>query len=85
MRKLMLIGGMSGFSIGMAAGFSRENGWPSMLLRSSIAAVAGGLLLKWWGNVCLEAMTESRIEKARASKARAAASQASKETQSRKG
>lgn len=81
----MIIGGVSGFSIGIAAGFSRENGWPSMLLRSSIAALAGGLLMRWWWNVCQEALTESRIEKAKAAKAKPAGSQTPKETQLKKG
>lgn len=81
MKKLMLIGGMSGFSIGMAAGYSKENGWPSMLWRASAAALAGGYLMKWWWKVCMEALMDARFEKAKAAKIKAANNKASRETQ----
>ncbi|MDX1952333.1 MAG: hypothetical protein SFY81_09110 [Verrucomicrobiota bacterium] len=51
MKKLMMIGGLMGFGIGLVFGLAQNSSWPSILWRSSVACLVSGLLLRWWGQV----------------------------------
>lgn len=65
MRRLMLTGGMGGFGIGIACGWMTDGAsWPGVFCRACVAALAGGLLLRWWGRVwrrCWEEVTAERL------------------------
>ena len=53
MRKFMIAGGGVGFLLGLISGLAQGALWPSVLWRSSLAALAAGLLLRWWGGIWL--------------------------------
>lgn len=62
MKRLMIIGGMLGFAIGMALGSSTEGAdGPTVLWRSSVACVAGGVLLRWWGRVWVRCLRDAHL------------------------
>jgi hypothetical protein len=64
MKKLMLLGGLIGFLIGLLVGLAVPGRTaPSLLLQACASALAGGLLLRWWGaqwRRCLHLATVER-------------------------
>jgi hypothetical protein len=75
MKVLMILGGFLGFATGVTFGMVQESSWPSILWRSSGAALATGLLLRWWGRQWVARFHDARRERqaermAKASKAR---------------
>jgi L-asparagine transporter-like permease len=72
MKKMMTIGGLAGFASGLALGLAQDISWPSILFRSSVAAVAAGLLLRWWGKIWLTSLEQSYFEQLAAAAAAAA-------------
>jgi hypothetical protein len=59
MKRLILIGGMIGFLTGTGLGLSTEGAsWPGIFLRSAVATLVGGMLLRWWGNNWVEMLRE---------------------------
>lgn len=69
MKKLMIMGGFLGFLIGITVGLAHNSSWPSILWRSSAAALAAGFLLRWWGGVWIENLTEAHQQKLAAAEA----------------
>ena len=69
MKKLMITGGLVGFLIGIATGLAQHSSWSSILWRASVAALAGGYLLKWWGGVWMKSLAEAYQEKLAAAEA----------------
>ena len=59
----MILGGMTGFAIGVGFGVAQGGAWPSILWRASVAACVAGLMLRWWGNVCLNSLRQARRER----------------------
>jgi len=59
MKKLMIMGGLIGFLIGVSLGLVKGVTWPALLLRASVAALAAGLLLRWWGRLWIRGLHES--------------------------
>jgi hypothetical protein len=51
MKKFMVAGGGLGFLIGLVSGLMQQAPWPSVLWRSSAAALVAGLLLRWWAGI----------------------------------
>ena len=49
MKKLMIMGGLTGFLIGFGVGLINDVSWPALFLRASVAAFAAGVLMRWWG------------------------------------
>lgn len=49
MRPLLLLGALVGFLNGAILGLLSQSSWPSILWRSTLAALAVGLLFRWWG------------------------------------
>ena len=66
----MIIGGLLGFLIGLAVGLARQNGWPSILWHASVAAYVSGLMLRWWGSVCLKSLQQVQHERLIAARAK---------------
>jgi hypothetical protein len=63
MKRFMAIGALLGFLIGTGVGLARHGDWPSLLWRSSASALAGALLLRWWGRLwiqCFESSLQAR-------------------------
>lgn len=54
MKLMMITGGLVGFSLGLGLGWVRDAAWPSILLRASVAAYVGGMLLRWWGRLWIK-------------------------------
>jgi hypothetical protein len=69
MKKLMITGGMAGFAIGISAGMAQNSSWSSILVRASVAAVVGGFLLRWWGQVWFNGLAEVHQQKLAAAEA----------------
>ncbi len=49
MKPLLLLGALIGFLTGIVLGLLNQSGWPSILWRSTLAALAVGVLFRWWG------------------------------------
>jgi len=64
MKRLMLLGGLLGFLLGLACGLAQGNRWPVILWHASAMAFGAGLLLRWWGAVCLTGLKEARSQRA---------------------
>ena len=69
MKKLMIMGGLLGFLMGTSVGLAHNSSWPSILWRSSAAALAAGFLLRWWGSVWMENLAEAHQQKLAAAEA----------------
>ena len=67
MKKMMTIGGLAGFGSGILLGLAQDCSWPAILWRSSVAAVAAGLLLRWWGKIWMLSLQQSYFEQVAAS------------------
>ena len=62
MKLLMLLGGLLGFSIGIAFGMIQGSSWSSVLLRASVSAYLAGVLMRWWGRVWLRSLHQAHTE-----------------------
>ncbi len=63
MKLLLLIGGLSGFGIGLIFSLLQENSWPSALWHASLGAYLGGLLMRWWGGAWQKSLTDAMRER----------------------
>ena len=71
MKRLMLIGGILGFALGLGCGISMEGAqWPGVLFRATLACLGGSLLLRWWGRAWIKNLREVQAQQ-RAALARA--------------
>lgn len=63
MKKLMLIGGMLGFVIGIVFGRLQAAEDSTVLWRSCVAALVAGLLMRWWGQVWVRGIHQAHVER----------------------
>jgi hypothetical protein len=63
MKRLMILGGLMGFCIGVAFGLVQGSAWPSILWRACAATYAAGLLMRWWGRVWIQGLQQSYQER----------------------
>lgn len=63
MKKLMIMGSLFGFLAGISAGVSQGSSWNSIFWRASVAAVAAGFLMRWWGQVLMNGLKNAYREK----------------------
>ncbi len=49
LKPLLLLGAFLGFFLGVLLGLANQSDWPSILWRSSAAALGFGVLFRWWG------------------------------------
>ena len=63
MRVLMLYGGLVGFTIGIGFGVAHGSAWPDAIWRGSVAALAAGVLLRWWGGLWVKSLHAAHRER----------------------
>jgi hypothetical protein len=59
----MILGGLLGFLLSLSIGLAQDSAWPNMLWRASVAAFAGGLLLRWWGGVWMKSLRQAQRDR----------------------
>ncbi len=64
MKKMMIMGGLLGFGLGVVTGLVKEISWPALFLRACVTALISGLLFRWWGRVWLSGLRDSIAAKA---------------------
>lgn len=62
MKKLMILGGLLGFSIGLGFGLAHGSSWPSVLWRASVASFCAGWLSRWWGGIWVRSLREGNTD-----------------------
>ena len=60
---LMILGGLCGFAMGLVLGLAQGSAWPGTFWRASVAALLGGLVLRWWGRLCLRSLAAAHRER----------------------
>ena len=63
MKKMMILGGLVGFLIGMGFGFASQNDWVIVLLKACIAAYLAGLMMRWWARMWVRCLRDAFKEK----------------------
>ncbi len=64
LKPLLLLGALAGFLMGVLLGLVNQSDWPSILWRSTAAALAIAVLMRWWGQRwtdCLRAAQQERF------------------------
>ena len=59
----MSLGGLLGFVISLSIGLAQGSAWPNVIWRASVAAFAGGILLRWWGRVWLKSLLQAQRDR----------------------
>ncbi|MCI0535291.1 MAG: hypothetical protein L0Z50_08685 [Verrucomicrobiales bacterium] len=60
MKKLMMLGGLTGFAIGLGFGLAHGNSWPLILWRASVATFCIGWLGRWLGGIWIRSLHEGK-------------------------
>lgn len=68
MKKMMIMGGLIGFAIGVVTGLMKEVTPPELFLRACVSALLAGLLFRWWGRVWMTGLKDSLAQAAIAAK-----------------
>jgi hypothetical protein len=63
MKPLLLLGAVIGFLTGIVLGLLNQSSWPSILWRSALAALAIGVLFRWWGRCWSQSLRTSQQER----------------------
>jgi hypothetical protein len=63
MRPLLLLGALVGFLTGTILGLLNHSGWPAILWRSAFAALAVGVLFRWWGKCWTQSLRVAQQER----------------------
>jgi hypothetical protein len=59
MKKMMIMGGLTGFLIGVVLGLTKGVTWPALFWRASVATLVSGLLLRWWAGLWIQGLKQS--------------------------
>ena len=68
MKKMMIMGGLLGFGLGVVTGLVKEVAWPALFLRACVCALLAGWLFRWWGRVWIGGLKDSLAQSATRSK-----------------
>ncbi len=60
MKLMMILGGLLGFLIGLGFGLAQQSAWPGAIWRASAAALAAGILSRWWGKLWIRSLEQAR-------------------------
>jgi hypothetical protein len=63
MRSLLILGGFVGFLLGIIVGVTGGTSWPTILWRSSIGALVGGLVFRWWGVLWMRSLDDAQRQR----------------------
>ena len=63
-RTLMILGALTGFSIGIGFGLARQGDAKWVFLKACIAAYAAAILMRWWGRIWIRSIREMHQEQA---------------------
>jgi hypothetical protein len=63
MKKLLLIGGMLGFSIGLLFSWAEESSGSTSLWHACLAAYAAAVLMRWWGEAWRKNLADALRER----------------------
>ena len=63
LRSLLLLGALLGFLTGTALGLLNQSSWPEILWRSALAALAIGILFRWWGKCWTQNLRSAQQER----------------------
>ena len=66
MKKMMIMGGLVGFGIGVVTGLVKEISWRALFLCACVTALLSGLLFRWWGRVWIGGLKDSLAQAAAA-------------------
>lgn len=66
MKKMMIMGGLTGFLIGVVPGLMKDVAWPALFFRASVATLVCGLLLRWWAGLWIQGLKQSLSDAASA-------------------
>jgi hypothetical protein len=61
MKSIFLMGGLTGFSVAIMAGWAADRAAASILLDAMFGAVAGAFLFRWFWSVVLRGMRETYL------------------------
>jgi hypothetical protein len=59
MKALIVLGAIVGFLIGAAFGVAGRSPWPDALWHACAAALAAGVLTRWWSRVWMQSLRDS--------------------------
>ena len=59
----MILGGLLGFLLSLSIGVAQDSAWPNVLWRASVAAFAGGILLRWWGGIWMKSLLQAQRDR----------------------
>jgi hypothetical protein len=59
MKALIVLGAIVGFMIGAAFGLAGRSPWPDALWHACAAALAAGVLTRWWSKVWMQGLRDS--------------------------
>jgi len=63
MKRVVTIGALLGFLIGMGFGLAERAPWPDAIWRAALTAFIASLLMKWWGRVWVRSLQQAHQEK----------------------
>jgi hypothetical protein len=56
MKKLMMLGGLLGFALGLGLSWTQGASGPVMIWRAALAAAVAGWLFRWWGHTLVHSL-----------------------------
>jgi hypothetical protein len=63
MKSLLLVGGLTGWGLGMGISYLQGSAWPACLWHGCVAAYLSALLMRWWGRVWRNSLAQSVRER----------------------
>jgi len=64
MKRMMLTGGLVGFALATLGGLAAaEIDWALLLLRASVGALIGGVIMRWWAGVAGRCLLQAQLER----------------------
>lgn len=61
MKQLMILGGLTGFLIGIGFGWLNQSTWPNVIWRALAVTYAAALLMRWWGQIWVNSLREVHL------------------------
>jgi uncharacterized membrane protein YjjB (DUF3815 family) len=65
MKAFIILGAIIGFLTGAGFGLANNSPWPNALWHACAAALAAGILTRWWSRVWIHSLQDSRDQQRR--------------------